>query len=318
MGDVEIIRNIVKAIEQFDIQQPWLTQCDKKGRTPLHLASIYGYINVVRFLVTEILESSTDKELRNRQLNFTDKKGRTSLFHAAAENKINVVRFLAERADLESATNNDHNEPGSTALMACAEKGNSECFKILLEKGANVMAIRKDGADAMYMAARFGHTQIIEDIAETAKMKLIVNRPSFRGRTALLTAAYHGHIKVCKILYKEGANLDHQDDDKFTALIYAASEGFFDLVKFLVEKGADMHLKDKFGETASVFADASGYYEVARFLSKCTEDTVSSNAVSELEELRKTLDANKPKTGRTLYTNNQVSARKNTQKRNSR
>ena len=85
-----------------------------------------------------------------------------------------------------------------------------------------------------------------------------------------------------------------------------------------LQKGADMHLKDKFGETASVFADSSGYYEVARFLSKCTEDTVSSNAVSELEELRKTIDANKPKTGRTLYTNNQVSARKNTQKRNSR
>ena len=93
MGDVEIIRNIVKAIEQFDIQQPWLTQCDKKGRTPLHLASICGYFNVVRFLVKEMIELTEDQQLGKQHLNIADNKGRTSLFHAAAENKVNVVRF---------------------------------------------------------------------------------------------------------------------------------------------------------------------------------------------------------------------------------
>jgi ankyrin repeat protein len=320
MGDVEIIRNIIKAIEQFDIAESWLTQCDKKGRTPLHLACIYGYINVVRFLVKEFIESSKNHDLGLQHLNIADHKGRTSLFHAAAENKVNVVQFLVDRgADLEVATNDSHMEPGSTALMACAEKGNVECFHILLEKGANVLAIRKDGADAAYMAARYGRVEIIEDIAETGKMKLIVNRPTFRGRTALLTAAYHGHIKVCKILHKRGANLDHQDDDNFTALIYAASEGFFDLVKFLVEKGADMHLKDKFGETASMFADASGYYEVASYLSsKVNDRRESSEVIHELQELRRKLDMKQPRVGINLYPYERALSKRTVKKRNSR
>ena len=320
MGDVEIIRNIVKAIEQFDIKRPWLTQCDKKGRTPLHLASIYGYINVVRYFVKEMINSTEDLEERRRQLNIVDHKGRTSLFHAAAENRINVVRFLSEcGANLEVPTNDNHKEPGSTALMACAEKGHAECFDILLRKGGDILAIRKDGADATYMAARYGHLPIIEQIAATEKMLLVVNRQTFKGRTPLLTAAYHGHIKVCKLLYKNGAYLDHQDDDNFTALIYAASEGFFDLVKFLVEKGADMHLKDKFGETASVFADSSGYYEVARFLSKWNDDNGEENAViNELKELRLQLEKNRPTSSRTLFPYQRELTKRSVKKRNSR
>ena len=321
MGDVEIIRNIVRAMEQFDIQRPWLTQCDKKGRTPLHLASIYGYINVVRYFVKEMISSTEDPDERKRQLNIADHKGRTSLFHAAAENKINVVRYFTEcGADLEVATNDNHKEPGSTALMACAEKGHAECFEILLRKGANILATRKDGADTTYMAARYGHVPIIEQIAANEKMFLIVNRQTFRGRTPLLTAAYHGHIKVCKILYKNGAFLDHQDDDKFTALIYAASEGFFDLVKFLVEKGADMHLKDKFGETASVFADSSGYYEVARFLSKWNndDDGEENNVINDLKELRLQLEKNRPRSSRTLYPYERELTKRSAKKRNSR
>ena len=308
MGDVEIIRNIVKAIEQFDIKQPWLTQCDKKGRTPLHLAAICGYINVVRFLVTEILDKTPNEELRKQHLNIADHKGRTSLFHAAAENRVQVVRFLAERgADLEIATNDNHNEPGSTALMACAEKGHSECFQIILEKGANILAIRNDGADATYIAARYGHVPIIEEIAgnrkleQTGKIKLIVDRPTFRSRSALLTAAYHGHIKVCKILHRKGANLDHQDEDSFTALIYAASEGFFDLVKWLVERGADMYLRNKFGETASMFAEANGYSEVARFLSKWNDDgDASTELINGVREMRIKLERTKHRASKTL------------------
>ena len=72
MGDVDRMRNIVNAIEEWDMTQQWLTQCDKKGRTPLHLASIYGYLNVVRFIVKEIVGATKDEDLRKQYINLTD------------------------------------------------------------------------------------------------------------------------------------------------------------------------------------------------------------------------------------------------------
>ena len=273
LGDVDKIRSVVRAIDEWDMQKQWMTQADKKGRTPLHIASMYGYMNVVKFIIKEIVEATQDMDLRKQYINMVDLKGRTPLFHAAANGMPNVVRYLIERgADLEAATNENHIEPGSTPLMASAEKNAEDCFQVLLDKGANVLAIRQDGADAAYMAARYGHRDIIDHIAATDKMKLIVNRQTFRGRTPILTAAFHGHLKVCKLLYDFGADLDHQDEDKFTALIYAANEGHFDLAKWLAERGANVRKKDRYGETALTCADANAHVEIATFLRKYNSD----------------------------------------------
>ena len=316
MGDVDRMRGIVTAVNEWKMTKQWLTQCDKKGRTPLHLASLSGYMKVVRFIVKEIVGSTKDEILRKQYVNLPDNKGRTPLFHAAAQGRPNVVRFLIERdADLEAATNESHTEPGSTALMACAEKNNLECFSSLLDKGANVLAIRKDGADATYMAARYGHVKIIQEIAESEKMKLIVNRPSFRGRTPILTAAFHGHIKVCKVLHGKGADLDHQDDDKFTALIYAASQGHFDIVRWLVKKGANLYLKDRYQDIASTSADAYGHPEIAKYLRMWNRDGDSNN---EPEDLHTKLEQSKRISGRALYPSDQMLPKKSSLKRISR
>lgn len=275
------MKNIVSAIGAFDLTHQWMTQGDRKGRTPLHLASAYGYLNAVHFIVKEIVESSENMHLRKEYINVKDNKGRTPLFHAVAEGRISIALYLVEReADLESATNENHIEPGSTALMACAEKNTSECFDLLIEKRANVSAVRKDGADAMYIAARFGHLEIIQQIAETSGINLIVNRGTFRGRTALITAALHKHIQVCRVLYAKGANLDHQDDDKFTALTYAANEGHFDVVKWLVANEASIHMKNSYGKTAFMCADANGHQKITRFLQRWIDNEEATKGLN--------------------------------------
>ena len=249
------------------MKDTWMRQGDKKGRTALHHAAIYGYMNLITYIVTEVIESFEDLDLRNELLNIPDYKGRTPLFHAAVENRPEIVRFFIKRgASMETITNEKHIEPGSTLLMACAEKNSEECFETLMEEGADILATREDGADATYIAARYGHMNILERIAETKQFKSIVNRPTFKGRTALLTAAMHGHIQVCKLLFKKGANVNHQDDNKFTALIYAANEGHFDIVKWLIEVGANIRLKDNFGESALKCAENNGHVDILRYL----------------------------------------------------
>ena len=261
------MKNIINAVEEFEMKDHWMTQGDRKGRTTLHHAAIYGYKSVLEFIVNQVIESFEDEDMREQFLNVPDLKGRTPLFYAAVERRVSVVRFIIEKgANLESVTNDKHIEPGSTILMACAEKNSVECFDILMDKGADILATREDGADATYIAARYGHLDIIQLILENKKYKSIINRPTFRGRTALVTAACHGHLQVCKTLFAKGADLNYQDENKFTALIYAANEGHFDMVKWLLENGANVHLKDTFGETALTAAETNGHIEIIRFL----------------------------------------------------
>ena len=226
-------------------------------------------MNVASFIVDNIITSTKDTYLRKQYINSTDYKGRTPLFYAVAEGRLGVARLLIERgANVEVVTNERHLQPGSTALMACAEKNTWECSKLLIQKGADILVVRQDGADATYIAARYGHHKIIQQFVESDYVQVIVNRPTFRGRTPLLTAAFHGHVKVCQILLENRGNIDHQDVDNLTALICASSEGHLDLVKWLVRNGANINKRDKFRKTALTSAEANAHMEVVTFLKK--------------------------------------------------
>ena len=281
LGNVERMRSLLSATQQYDMTHDWLTQSDKKDRTPLHLASIWGYKDVVSFIVDEIIDVLDDDEKKKYYLNLKDYKGRTPLFHAVAEERNSVAEVLVEKgASLEESTNEKHIEPGSTPLMACAEKNNREGFCFLLNSGADLLATRNDGADATYIAARYGHLSILEDLEEYGKVNKIVKRGTFRGRSALMTAALHGHLNVCKFLFQHGAVLNHQDDDKFTALMFASSNGYIELVKWLLCNGAKTNLKASNGDTAMKLADANGYDEILKCLKMYQGNDHNTNNVN--------------------------------------
>ena len=280
LGNVERMRSLVSATKQYNMTDEWMTQADRKGRTPLHLAAIWGYREVVAFIVDEIIGAVEDEWQRKKYLNLKDYKGRTPLFHAIAEERNSVARVLIENgADMEEGTDKNHIEPGSTPLMACAEKNNREAFEHMLKSGANILTTRNDSADALYIAARYGHVHLIEYLAESKKLELVLNRPSYRGRTALSTAAAHGHFQTCKLLFLNGAILDHQDDNKLTALMYAANLGHIEIVKWLVVTGAKANLRDDKRQTAYKYAENNGYEEIAKYLKLYTyKETATHDA----------------------------------------
>ena len=273
-GNVEIFKIIVDSCKPIDdtcieskIDLSWVLISDKKGRTLLHIASKHGHLDILNFIRKSICEATSDKKLRKQYLDITDFRGRTALFYASAEGHGEVVCYLIDReASLEQITNGDHIAPGSTALMASAEKNNLMCFEYLLDAKASIQAQRRDGADALYLAARHGNHEIIRILSINDHMESIVNRETFHGRTAILTAALHGHLETCKVLHTSGANLNYQDNDRFTALILASNEGHHHVSKWLVVNGADIHRKDKHGGTALDAALAHGFSEIVKFL----------------------------------------------------
>jgi ankyrin repeat protein len=290
------MRNLIDATKQWELTDKWMTQGDRKGRTPLHLASIYGYINVVEFIVEEVIDCGDTDEVKERYLNLRDSKGRTPMFYSAAQGRQTVLQFLIDKgADMNIGTNETHYEPGSTPLMACAEKNEIQCFDLLVKKGANLLITRDDGADATYIAARYGHLDIIEGmferLAETDQVEVVATQASFKGRTPLLTAAFHGHSLVCRAFFVNGASLDHQDEEGYTALMYASNEGHLELVKWLITNGANMNMKNNNGENALKCAMSNKNYDIAKIIKTLCSEMDDKNDNDNMKE-------DKPKIGR--------------------
>lgn len=294
VGNINRMKNLIDATKQFGCTNQWMTSEDKKGRSPLQISSMHGYTNVVELIVKEIIESIEDDELRNKYINSQDYKGRSALFYAVADDRLSTVKLLVENgADVEAITNGKHAQPGSTVLMACAEKNNFECFEFLIANGANISITREDGADATYIAARYGHNEIIGQIVEMKDSNLLVNRSTFRGRTALITSAFHGHFSTCKILLGVVENIDHQDEDGITALMYAAKGGYLQLVKLLVQNRANINIENKDQENALSYAVKYEHKEVAKFLRKCNFATSATNQMDTIKPIIETIKGRK-------------------------
>jgi ankyrin repeat protein len=83
---------------------------------------------------------------------------------------------------------------------------------------------------------------------------------------ALHTAAFNGHLEVCRLLLDWGAKVDLLDDETHTPLHWAAKAGHLSVVKLLVERGADVRVKNNKGQTASVLARSQRKSYVAEWL----------------------------------------------------
>ena len=263
------MRFLIESTKSFGYTTKWMTTGDKKGRSPLIIASMFGYVKVVELIIKEIINSTTDEEVRKLYIDFQDYKGRTSLFYAVAEDHLTVASLLVESgADLEIVTNLKHSTPKSTALMASVEKNSLSCFKYLLEHGANTLTTRQDGADTLYIAARYGRRDIFEHFSQLDQFSFLVNRPTFRRRTVIIPAACHGHLLVCKVILQVIENIDHRDMEGATALMYSAINGNLNAAKWLLSNGSNINLQNKSRETALNYAIRGGQIDVVNFLKK--------------------------------------------------
>lgn len=87
----------------------------------------------------------------------------------------------------------------------------------------------------------------------------------FLHSPALLRAVRFGMIERCKELIKRGADLEGDDDDKWSPLLCAAELGLLDISELLVSQGADLEHKNKYGNTPLDLA-ATNCFPLAKYL----------------------------------------------------
>ena len=93
---------------------------DDNEANPFHYSVFYGKIHVAEYLIK-----------KGADVHALVRNGKTPLHCAATrEGCIEIVKILLQNgADIEAITNSKHVLPGSTPLMACAEKNHYECFE---------------------------------------------------------------------------------------------------------------------------------------------------------------------------------------------
>src|ERR1051326_6410856 len=82
-----------------------------------------------------------------------DSGGSTALHWAGANGHVEVMQYLIDHgADINVAENVE----GWTPIMSAACSGSAEPVRLLIKRGAFLEARRKDGSEAIHIAASFG------------------------------------------------------------------------------------------------------------------------------------------------------------------
>ena len=263
---------------------------DVNGRTALLEACLFGYLEIVRYLV----------EHCNVDVNAKTKSGHDALLEASAFGNLETVQYLVEQchADLRAQSTD-----GSTALNRAIDCSNLAIVEYLVPYYyARTSATSK----ALIMACRQNKHHIVRFLARYFCYDADGSIREYMGRTALHYACAKGELDVIQfLLYQCHADMNAKDNDGKSALHFACYSDQrdivrlmmvechsavnatdvdnttpllyewrhciqkpFDVVPYLVETGkANVHVKDKDGKTVLHDACERGdYLQIVRYL----------------------------------------------------
>jgi len=212
---------------------------------------------------------------------------------AAGEEKSQVVQELL---DLGVDPNFATKYWKDTALNRASEYGHTAIVEMLLNAGANLNLVDRNGETPLMRASREGHTDIVKMLlnaganpdledrnGETALMRASVrdraaivemllnaradpNLANKSGRTALIQASDFGHTAIVEMLLNARADPDRGDWKGNTALILASDYGHTAIVEMLLNAGANLNLQNEYGYTALILASNKGDADIVEML----------------------------------------------------
>ncbi|KAF2262433.1 ankyrin [Lojkania enalia] len=203
--------NLVEVIAAYNQEPNDLDRSDYRGFTPLHKASIHGWLKVVQFLV----DRGCEVEAENRH-------GETPLMCAVAGKHLDVVRFLLSRADVhhqsklgyqaiywihwddESAREIEEllkeamrrtKPPGTQDTLISKAEGDILILGKLINSGVSPLV------EAGAAAVGAGHYDVLS-ILLASDMTYDTDRSSDIN-TLMLAAIGRGHLKIIQLLLEQ-------------------------------------------------------------------------------------------------------------------
>ena len=84
--------------------------------------------------------------------------------------------------------------------------------------------------------------------------------------TCLHSAAWYGHLSICRLLIYKGAHVEARNINGSTPLHYAADEGHVEIVRLLCDHGADVEARTNGGWRPLHRASWNGHISVVKEL----------------------------------------------------
>lgn len=227
---------------------------DNSGSRPLTSAAAGGHIEIVKLLLT----AGASPILQDTWVGMPPNG--TPLENAADQGHLEIVKLLLERGA-------DINQKGHfTPLRAALSNYKNDVVRFLVEAGANIDP--GDLIQAVWRGNEDGSRQLLEAGAK-------VNVVTKNGETPLHFAAGSKNPRLVEMLIAAGADVNRQSDPKLdggsTPLHKAAFNGRIESIKLLLEAGADPLLADRVGNTPEDYAKRMKHKAAATLLRAWTK-----------------------------------------------
>jgi hypothetical protein len=159
----------------------------------------------------ELLEALMNGDLDEVERLFTEDPGlldvpllhgNTLLIWAAGWGEAVLVRWLLRLgASIDLGPNN-----GQTALWHASFSGRLPVVKLLVEWGADPVALDHFSSSSLHVAATGDHPEVVRYLLGLPSVKAMINHRDMNGRTALWNACQLGHGDVAGLLLEAGAD----------------------------------------------------------------------------------------------------------------
>ncbi|XP_056221562.1 ankyrin-3-like isoform X43 [Seriola aureovittata] len=272
----------------------------KKGFTPLHVAAKYGKIEVANLLLQKSAQADAAGKSGLTPLHvaahYDNQKVALLLLnqgaspHAAAKNGYTPLHIAAKKNQMEitttlleyGASTNTVTRQGITPLHLAAQEGNVDIVTLLLARDAPVNMGNKSGLTPLHLAAQEDKVNVAEVLVNQGAT---IDPETKLGYTPLHVACHYGNVKMVNFLLKNQAKVNAKTKNGYTPLHQASQQGHTHIINLLLHHGASPNELTANGNSALSIARRLGYISVVDTLKVVTEETLTTQTVTEKHKM---------------------------------